>query len=155
MSSLDQNTSKPADWLYDIHRARGFAIILVVLGHIVAREPPLGNAWYSSIQYVIYSFHMPFFMYLAGVVFSYSGNALHPRPNYSEYLLRRAIRLLVPFMLFGLAIISGKYLLANSVQVDDAPANLLTGLEALIWNTSRSPVRSIWFLFVLFVYCMI
>jgi fucose 4-O-acetylase-like acetyltransferase len=146
---------KAADWLYDVQRARGFAIILVVLGHIVARQPPAGNEWYSLLQFVIYSFHMPFFMYLAGLVFTYSGKALHSWQHYWEYLVQRAIRLLVPFLLFGLAIVTGKLLLANTVYVDNAPVSFVGGLLSLIWNTSASPVRSIWFLFVLFVYCMI
>src|SRR5690348_11407804 len=106
---------KPADWLYDVQRARGFAIILVVLGHIVARQPPAGNELYSLLQFVIYSFHMSFFMYLAGLVFTYSGNALHTWQHYWDYLLRRALRLLLPFLLFGVAIVTGKLLFANTL----------------------------------------
>lgn len=57
--------------LVDIDKAKGFAIFLVVLGHIIATNQPLGNDWYAILKMGIYKFHMPFFMYLSGVVFAY------------------------------------------------------------------------------------
>jgi fucose 4-O-acetylase-like acetyltransferase len=141
--------------LEDIDCGKGFAIILVVFGHLVAREHPAGNAWYSAAQFLIYSFHMPFFVYLAGMVFFYSGAAANPRPNYWRYVRRRAVRLLVPFTVFGLAIVLGKSLAQRFLYVDNSVDDLLASLTALFWDTSRSPAESVWFVFVLFVYCAI
>ena len=57
----------------DLYRAKGIAILLVVLGHIVAREQPPGVEWYEPFRYAIYRFHMPFFLYLSGTVVVLTG----------------------------------------------------------------------------------
>ena len=141
--------------LEDIDRAKGLAITLVVLGHLVAREQPAGNEWYATLQFLIYSFHMYFFVYLAGVVFFYSGAATTPALDYWGYARRRAVRLLIPFALFGLIIVLGKIAAQWFLHVDNKVDALLPGLTALFWDTSHSPAESVWFVFVLFVYCAI
>jgi fucose 4-O-acetylase-like acetyltransferase len=139
--------------LLDIDRAKGLAILLVVFGHIVARQPPLGNDWYMKLQGAIYVFHMPFFMYLSGVVFGYGGNATQAQAGFGGYLAKRAERLLIPFVAIGLAVLIGKMVASHFLFVDNNPESLLGGLKALVWNTDRSPATSIWFIFVLFCYC--
>jgi fucose 4-O-acetylase-like acetyltransferase len=66
-----------------VDRAKGLAILLVVLGHI---NSPLSG--------VIFSFHVPFFFFLAG---------LFIKTSYSEktYLEKGLKRLIVPFLIFG------------------------------------------------------
>jgi fucose 4-O-acetylase-like acetyltransferase len=139
--------------LHDIDRAKGLTIILVVIGHIAARNKPSGTDWFALAQFLINSFHMPFFMYLAGYVFFYSGNAYDPRPTYWGYVRRRAERLLIPFFAVGLLIVAGKFSLQGIMRVDNWAGNSGSALRALIWDTANSPAESIWFVFVLFVYC--
>jgi fucose 4-O-acetylase-like acetyltransferase len=139
--------------LLDIDRAKGLAILLVVFGHIVARQPPLGNDWYMKLQGAIYVFHMPFFMYLAGVVFAYAGNATRPQAGFGRYLAKRAERLLIPFVAIGLAVLIGKMVASHFLFVDNNPESFFSGLKALVWNTDHSPATSIWFIVVLFCYC--
>jgi uncharacterized membrane protein YcfT len=81
--SLETTTSRPV-FLADVERAKGLAIILVVIGHIVAREPLANNEWYVVLKSAIYAFHMPFFMYLGGLVFFHVGDAVNPRPAAHE-----------------------------------------------------------------------
>lgn len=139
----------------DIDQAKGLAILLVVIGHIVAREPPHGNEWYVHLKDLIYQFHMPFFVYLSGFVVFYTGAHLHPTWSaYWRYVRRRAARLLVPFLVFGVLILVGKVLAAQILTVDNQPASLLQGLRALVWDTSNSPAASIWYLYVIFLYCL-
>jgi fucose 4-O-acetylase-like acetyltransferase len=150
--SLETTASRPA-FLPDIERAKGFAIILVVIGHVVAREPPANNEWYVVLKSAIYAFHMPFFMYLGGLVFFHVGDAVNPRPGYGAYLIRRAERLLVPFLALGLIILLGKFVAERFLHVDNTPASFWTGLQSLFWHTEQSPATSVWYIFVLFVYC--
>ncbi len=140
--------------LHDIDRAKALTIILVVIGHIAARDKPDGTEWYSLLQFLIYSFHMPFFMYLAGYVYFHSGNAIGPRPTYWGYVGRRAVRLLVPFLAVGILIVLGKFSMQAIMHVDNWAGNMGASLRALVWDTSHSPAESIWFVFVLFVYCV-
>jgi fucose 4-O-acetylase-like acetyltransferase len=150
--SVDATASRPG-LLVDVERAKGFAIILVVLGHIVAREPPRDNGWYVVLKSAFYTFHMPFFMYLGGLVFYHVGDALNPRPTYWHYLVRRAERLLIPFLLLGLLILFGKLAVGTVVQVDNSPPDIWFGLKSLFWNTGQSPATSVWYILVLFIYC--
>jgi fucose 4-O-acetylase-like acetyltransferase len=150
--SLETTAHRPA-FLADIERAKGLAIILVVIGHIVAREPPANNEWYVVLKTAIYAFHMPFFMYLGGLVFFHVGDAVNPRPSYGAYLIRRAERLLVPFLSLGLLILLGKFAAEQFLYVDNKPASLSDGLRSLFWTTGQSPATSVWYIFVVFVYC--
>lgn len=133
----------------DIDRAKGLAILLVVFGHLVARADPQGVRWYEPLRHAVYSFHMPFFFYLSGLVLMLSGAALAPEAGWVQ---RRAKRLLVPFMLMGVLVVVGKYLASRWIFVDHAPQTLAAGLAGLVWHTADSADGSIWYLFVLFVY---
>lgn len=137
---------------YDIDRAKGLAILLVVFGHLMSSGYPPGNGWYDTAKDIVYSFHMPFFMYLSGYVFGFANKQWTGFSAYPRYLRDRAARLLVPFALFGLLIVVGKYLSHFFLYVDDPPRRLSTGIEELVLDTRRSPALSIWYVYVLFLY---
>ncbi len=134
----------------DLDRAKGLGILLVVIGHLVSRSPPLGNDWYIALKHALYSFHMPFFMYLSGYVVFLTGAARIPPSKWPEFATRRAYRLLLPFILFGIAILLGKLIAAHFVYVDNLPDSFADGLMGLVWNTDNSPAESVWYLIVLF-----
>ena len=115
----------------DIDRAKGLAILLVVFGHLVANGYPPGNGWYDAAKDIVYSFHMPFFMYLSGYVFAFTGKHRLDLRAWPHFLRDRAVRLLAPFLLFGLLIVTGKYLSQFFLYVDDPPHGLLIGIEEL------------------------
>lgn len=135
----------------DIEAARGLAIVLVVFGHIVARQDPAGVEWYEPLRRAVYAFHMPLFLYLSGLVAVYSGFLRQKRVKFWALAGRRAKRLLVPFFGLGLLIVLGKCAARGLVHVDNAPSGLGSGVLALVWDTGHSPAISIWYLFVLFV----
>jgi peptidoglycan/LPS O-acetylase OafA/YrhL len=132
----------------DLEAAKGCVILLVVFGHIVARADPAGVAWYEPLRRGVYAFHMPFFLYLSGLVAVYSGAVL--RPDLRALAQARAWRLLLPFFGLGLLVVAGKVLASRFVYVDHAPADFARGVQALFWDTGDSPAQSVWYLFVLF-----
>jgi len=134
----------------DIDRAKGLAILLVVFGHIVARADPAGVHWYEPLRRAVYAFHMPFFLYLSGMVAVYAGVFTAPA-GWTHMALARARRLLVPFLAMGVLTVAGKCLAARVMFVDNAPAGFWRGMLDLVWHTADSPALSIWYLFVLFV----
>jgi peptidoglycan/LPS O-acetylase OafA/YrhL len=134
----------------DLDRARGFAILLVVFGHLMGRGRPEGMDWYAAAFVALYSFHMPFFMYLSGFTAQLSGLAAAPLSAWPRLAVRRAERLLLPFVLMGLVIVLGKYFASKVMHVDAVPQGVLDGLYDAFWNTSESPVIMIWYLWVLF-----
>lgn len=50
-----------------LDRAKGILIFAVVLGHLLARTHPWEDGVLSAPMYLIYSFHMPAFVFLAGI----------------------------------------------------------------------------------------
>jgi peptidoglycan/LPS O-acetylase OafA/YrhL len=135
----------------DLDRAKGVAILLVVVGHIVAAAPPVGAEWYDTLRYAIYRFHMPFFFYLSGYVAWLSGAMRTPDAALPRFALKRAQRLLAPFLLLGVVVLLGKLAAERFVHVDNQPAGLLGGLVDLVVTTEDSPATFIWFLWVLFL----
>ena len=97
---------------------------------------------------------MPFFMYLSGYVAFRSGAARTPIAAWPRLARRRAERLLLPFLLFGLVILVGKLAASALVPVDNLPPDLWHGLRALLWDTGASPATSVWYLGALFVYSL-
>ncbi|HEY1857527.1 acyltransferase [Acidocella sp.] len=135
---------------HDIDIAKGFTILLVVFGHLVASVDPVGVGWYEPLRRAVYAFHMPFFLYLNGLVAVLSGMMLMPRAAWPGIAAARARRLLLPFFALGLLIVAAKILAARFLTVDHAPRAWWPGVSDLFWHTAASPAVSIWYLFVLF-----
>lgn len=53
--------------------AKGTAIVLVVIGHVVSRNNYApGAEWYLDMRALVYLFHMPMFMALSGMALGLS-----------------------------------------------------------------------------------
>ncbi len=141
--------------LYDIDCAKGLIIPFVVFTHITLRGNPEGNDWYDVLRAAFGCFEMPVFMYLSGFVMFYSGAAFINAARYPSYLRKRAIRFMLPYILIGMGILLGKVVASHVIFVDNSPSDLGAGIAALFWNTSASPASSMWYIFVMFIYCVI
>lgn len=116
---------------------RGFAILLVVLGHAVAKENIVtaDSVWCSELYNFIYSFHMPLFFIISGFCFTrYAG--------YGKFLLRKCRYLLVPYFVFCFLTMITQRILP---------------FFTLVENDFQQEIRqiffyggSIWFIYVLF-----
>src|SRR6185312_11045132 len=141
----------------DLDCAKGLGILLVVLGHLVSHSSamPAGNLWYMYLRAMLYEFHMPFFMYLSGYVTFLSGAAATAPAAWAGLVRRRATRLLLPFLIFGLLIIAGKWAAAQVMHVDNMPASVGQALFGLVWRTDESAALSVWYVAVLFILCIV
>jgi fucose 4-O-acetylase-like acetyltransferase len=126
--------------------------LLVVLGHLVARQEPAGLQWYEPLRAVLYSFHIAFLFYLSGYATGLSGSDRRSGGAYRLMVRRRGARLLLPALLFGLVILTGKLVAARFIMVDNLPASPWSGVIDLVWHTDRSPAQSVWYLVVLFIF---
>jgi peptidoglycan/LPS O-acetylase OafA/YrhL len=95
---------------------------------------------------------MPFFFYLSGTVAYLTGGARAKETRWTALVARRARRLLLPFIAFGVAIVLAKRALAPVFAVDNLPDDVGDGLYALVWDTAHSPALSVWYLLALFVF---
>jgi fucose 4-O-acetylase-like acetyltransferase len=142
-------------WLYELDRGKGLAILLVVMGHVVARTPPLGADWYVLLKFTIYLFHMPFFVFVNGVAMSYSYREIDSYRGYVDYIKIKFFRFIPIFFILGIFILLGKELAEKFVQVDNGPANFITGVINLFLYPGLSPASTLWYIYVLFMYYLI
>ena len=79
--------------------AKGFAILCVVIGHTLCYDLyGFEHAWKNSeLMHFIYSFHMPLFMFLSGLV---SVTAIEKVAILKD-MLKRVRTLLIPFLFIG------------------------------------------------------
>lgn len=111
-----------------IDSLKGFAILLVVLGHVLQHYYPDGNFCYRAI----YSFHMPLFMFVSGYV-SYKAVEW-------GVVKKRAIQLLIPFFSY----IFLKY--GMDIVFGDADCSL----PVFLLHAILRPDAGLWFLWALF-----
>lgn len=139
----------------ELDMAKGVAIALVVLGHVVAGKPPLGNEWYVELKYLVYQFHMPLFMFLSGAAFWLGYRPIESIGDYRHQVSRRAWRLLPAFVFFALLIWAGKGLAQHVVHVDNAHHGGLRSLLDILLYPGISSARSLWYIYVLFEYYLV
>lgn len=151
MNTAKQHTSHRAR-LEDIDLAKGLAIILVVWGHIVAGPTPPGNDWYAQTKYFVYLFHMPFFMFLSGVVAGYGYQSMATLGAWSNFVKKKLVRLLPAYVIFGAIIVIGKLIAVKFVFVDNVPSSLWGGLWDVLTMPLNSGAKSLWFIYVLFFF---
>ncbi|MDF2234254.1 acyltransferase family protein [Albimonas sp. CAU 1670] len=126
-----------------IDAAKGIGILLVVLGHAergLRSAGLLSDPGWALADYLLYSFHMPLFMALAGM----SVPASLGRPG---FVRRKAGRLLHPYLVWSLIQGGVAVALAGMTNGQATVADLL----AIPWR----PISPFWFLYALFVYMLV
>lgn len=135
--------------LHEVDQAKGLAILLVVFGHIVARQPPEGNNWYAILKTAIYSFHMAFFMFLSGLVFFAKLNIPNYFPEYFIFIKKRFLRLMPAYFLFAIIVFFGKLTAQQFGHVDN-PVNGFGDLKNIILFPMLSISAFLWYIYALF-----
>ena len=138
--------NKRIEWV-DI--ARGIAIILVVLGH-----SQVGRDLFNYL----YSFHVPLFFFVAGITFRFDKES-----DFSSFVKKRFLRLLVPYYTFGMIAIAAFYL-ANKLGVGALDMfgyspTLLQMFKSLLYGSGENHAlyfyQALWFLPCMFSVCLI
>jgi len=142
--------------LYDIEKLTGLAIILVVIGHLVTGQDinTPGLEWYKFLKKYIYSFHMPLFMFLSGVIFYYSLPEFKTNVDYRRYLIKKVKRLLPSYLLFSVIIFAAKLLLSKSLNIDN-PVNGFEDFLTAYYAPTSSYAGFLWYVYVLMEYYII
>lgn len=116
-----------------IDALKGFAILLVILGHSI--QSYIVDYDSNILFRLIYSFHMPLFMFLSGYVTSYLG---------AHSLQSKITRLVSPFISW--------YIVSYWIN----SAYLTINFYDYIMRWIKSPDYGLWFLWVLFLcYCVL
>ena len=123
--------------------AKAICIILVVMGHYVPDNSP---AWYVLVHDVIYTFHMPLFMFVSGYVYI----ATKKRSTYGDFLLKKVRRLMVPYLTTSVMVIVIKLLTQGSMSVDN-PVTIFSFVEMFYMPVAGYFLWFIWALWWMFV----
>ncbi|MBU1222267.1 MAG: acyltransferase [Gammaproteobacteria bacterium] len=126
------------------------AILLVVFGHVVARQPPLGNEWYSEAKGAVYSFHMAFFIFLSGIVFFLRAQPVTDFAEFTSSTRKRFMRLMPAYFLFAGIVFVGKWGAQAFVHVDN-PVKGMGALLDLVLFPMQSVSSFLWYVYVLFL----
>lgn len=122
---------------------KGLAAFTVVWGHVIQYiKGGVSLANDDIIYNVIYSFHMPLFMWLSGFTVMYSLNKKNI--GIKDYIVKRARQLLLPFFSWG--VVTSIY---SSVG-DMHSSNYLEILGRKLLDLLLTPENGLWFLWVLF-----
>ena len=128
---------------YDL--AKGIGIILVVLGHFFPEGAP---HWYAVLRQVIYSFHMPLFLFVSGFVYMHTRRDI----SYGTFLKKKVNRIVVPYFLVSFLFIAIKLVpQAFSVYVKN-PVTLSSFLKVFYYPEAAV---SFWYLWALWWFFMI
>lgn len=138
----------------DIERAKGLAILLVVFGHVVAREAPAGNEWYMASKLAVYSFHMAFFMFLSGLVFFLRAAPVGSVQEYAVSVRKRFMRLMPAYFLFAGLVFVGKWGAQAFLHVDN-PVNGFAELIEIVLFPMQSVSSFLWYIYVLFLFSIV
>jgi fucose 4-O-acetylase-like acetyltransferase len=136
---MDKNNER--ELLPDV--LRGFAVILVVLGHCIQEGSGLdyrtGALYFSDRLYqFIYSFHMPLFMLVSGYLSWGSIAKANDKDSRRKLLGRRASTLLAPVFLWT-AVDYARILITNHINGTPQP-------EAVIFVYFYNALNNLWFL---------
>lgn len=123
-----------------IDSAKAMLIVLVVLGHILQYANPNYDILpYTLLQEFIYSFHMPAFFLLSGIL---SDAEEQKKRCFADLMKNRLRTLIIPYIFFELIAIIYKHFVLDSVSLTE-------GLYLML--TLRCNVGADWYLPALFL----
>lgn len=136
--------------IVELDAAKGLAILLVVLGHLVARDiKPLGNEWYEIADRYLYTFHMAFFFFLSGLIYFYKVSPPTTLVGYWANFTKRFWRLAPAYILLALVVYIGKLFAQELLAVDRKVEFSVAEAFKLITYPTESYASFLWFIFVL------
>lgn len=123
--------------------AKAICIILVVIGHYCENAP----AWYMDIHDVIYSFHMPLFMFASGYIYIAFKKE---EESYTKFIWKKIRRLMIPYFVVSFIVISIKLLSQGGAYVENH-VTFLSYIKALYSPEAGYYLWFIWALWWMFV----
>lgn len=134
---------KKIDWLAVL---QGFSMLLVVIGHVSLTNLPgdPNTPIATGIERIIYTFHMPLFIFISGWLFYYT--CIDREKSYRDMIVSKSKRLVIPFFAFTFVAMVLKMAFPQLMhRVVDAEEIINT----FVFFRSN-PLGEMWFVIVLF-----
>lgn len=123
---------------------KGICIALVVMGHYAPVNAP---EWYDRVVRIIYTFHMPAFMWASGFLYVIS---IRSGESYFEFQKRKFQRLFIPYVIVSILIITIKLVSQSGLYVEN-PTTLMSYLRMFIYPEAAYFLWYIWALLLIFL----
>lgn len=121
--------------------AKALCIILVVMGHYTTED----LTWWNSVRDIIYTFHMPLFMFASGFIYI----AFKKEESYWRFLLKKNKRLVIPYVVTSIIIIAIKILTQSFLYVKN-PVTPMAFLKIFYYPEAAYHLWFIWALWWMF-----
>lgn len=128
--------------LIEFDIAKALCIILVVMGHNIPDGLP---NWWQATHDIIYTFHMPLFMFASGFIYI----AFKKDEQYFQFLQKKILRLMVPYVTTSFIVITLKLMMQGSGSVDN-PVTAMTYLRMFYLPEAGYFLWFIWALWWMF-----
>lgn len=126
------------------------AIVLVVLGHSLYMYPDGTGGYTTLVSRMIYSFHMPVFMFVSGFLLLLSAERGSRTVTVTHrFLWSKVRRLLLPYLVLTLVTFVPRAALSG--MADDSVELSTQGLLAGLFDSDKLIIPYMWFLQALFV----
>jgi len=143
MSNTDNKNAR-IEWLAVL---QGFSMLLVVLGHVTLtgtfQDPRHPVA--AAMERVIYSFHMPLFIFISGWLFYLT--CIKRNTTYKGMLTKKLSRLGIPFLFFTVITLLIKLAMSSLVR---RPVDMTEVINTFVLFSSN-PLEEMWFITVLLI----
>ena len=138
---MKSDTHSGGSFLKFIAYMQVIGIILVVLGHSFHE---CANQGHDMLIYrMIYSFHMPLFMFVSGFLLEYTCRA-SGGPTWSRFLLSKSRKLLLPYLILLTVTFFPRCMLNG--MADDSIEMSLTSFVSSLFYRDRLVIPYFWFL---------
>lgn len=123
--------------------ARMVCIILVVIGHYDPADAP---THYSNMRMVIYTFHMPVFLFISGYLYIVTRKS----ETFTAFITKKIKRLAIPYLVTSVIIITIKLLTQGAARVDH-PVTAMSYLRMFYLPEAGYFLWFIWTLLLAFI----
>lgn len=134
----------PLHRINEIDVASGLAIILVVVGHTLDHMPES----YRIFKTVLYTFHMPFFMFISGFLYRLSSQSLEDLKSYLPFIKRKLNRLGLTYLLVSLLYLGFNFILYQHT----GSVNILQDVLYIFLKPSFGVSIFLWYIYVLLLF---
>lgn len=122
---------------------RGILVICVVLGHAIQQYAGKLGPFWAETNRIIYSFHMPAFVFVSGLCALRLAELSGPSEKMG-YIRSRAVRLLVPYVVWGLLYFALRFVAGDVARIQYRMDC------AWLFFFGYNPDGAMWFLWALF-----
>jgi fucose 4-O-acetylase-like acetyltransferase len=149
--SISENTVQ--NHIHELDTGRALGIILVVVGHVIEHynHNYVNFGGWRIVYDFIYSFHMPFFFCLSGLVYFQSRYVPKKMSDYLlHYIPGKIRRILIPYLFFSFLVL-GTRLLSTFFADRHQSFNIPEAFLKIIINPHLGYSPYLWFLHGLFI----